>query len=53
MNIEIDMCVIKKKLEEFLEKLSDSQEKFCNMEMGRCCIIETIPPLVEAYMAYI
>jgi hypothetical protein len=35
------------KLGELLEKLSDSQEGFCKMELGRCCIIETTPPVVE------
>jgi hypothetical protein len=42
-----------KKLEELLEKLSDSQVRFCNMELGCCFIIETISPQVETYMAYI
>jgi hypothetical protein len=50
MNIEIDMGIIKK-LGELLEKLSDSQERFCNMELERCCIIQTIPSLVETCRA--
>jgi len=53
MNIEIDMRIIKKTPEKLLGKLSDSQKRFCKMELGRYCIIETIPLLVETCRSYI